>query len=73
MKFLLVVAVVAVVLWFTLRRDALPRERKAAAPKPITMVRCAHCGTHLPPEEAVAEGELRYCSQAHRQLGPRAS
>ena len=75
MKFLLVVAVVGLVLWFTLRRDtrSVRQARKPAAPKLVTMVRCAHCGAHLPPDEAVADGALRYCSAAHRQLGPRAS
>jgi uncharacterized protein len=74
MKFLVLAAVVGVVLWFTLRRGlrAAPRGRPPDAPKPVTMVRCAHCGAHLPPDEAVADADLRYCSDAHRRLGPRA-
>jgi uncharacterized protein len=35
------------------------------------MVRCAHCGVHLPREEALADGRLWYCSQAHLTQGPR--
>jgi uncharacterized protein len=36
-----------------------------------TMVRCAHCGVHLPRAEALgdAHGQL-FCGEAHRQLGP---
>jgi uncharacterized protein len=32
------------------------------------MVRCAHCGLHLPQKEAVIAGDVPYCSEAHRQL-----
>ncbi|HMN84278.1 MAG TPA: PP0621 family protein [Burkholderiaceae bacterium] len=35
------------------------------------MVRCAHCGIYLPQSEALAGGEHRYCSAAHRAAGPR--
>lgn len=35
------------------------------------MVRCAHCGVHLPAGEAVREGEHYYCSIEHRDAaGP---
>lgn len=30
------------------------------------MVRCAHCGVHLPVSESVREGDLYFCSVAHR-------
>ncbi len=30
------------------------------------MVRCEHCGLHLPANESFREGELRFCSSAHR-------
>jgi uncharacterized protein len=71
MKYLLVILVVAVVLWFALRRTDRKRTSRRGAPPPtLTMVRCAQCGVHLPASEAVAEGELRFCSVAHRALGP---
>ena len=34
------------------------------------MVRCAHCATFVPVADAVTDGNLSYCSDAHRQLGP---
>jgi uncharacterized protein len=38
---------------------------------PATMVRCAHCGLHLPQTEAVLDDAGRsYCSTAHRAAGP---
>jgi uncharacterized protein len=58
-------------------RGAPTRKPKAApkAPAPVTqdMVGCAHCGVHLPADEAVraADGQP-YCSDAHRQAGPAA-
>jgi uncharacterized protein len=71
MKYLLVILVVAVVLWFALRRTGSKRTVRRGAPPPtLTMVRCAQCGVHLPANEAVAEGEFRFCSVAHRALGP---
>lgn len=44
------------------------------APQPAhqeVMVRCAHCGMHLPQSEATPgpEGKL-YCGAEHRQAGP---
>jgi uncharacterized protein len=75
---LLVVAVVAV--WFfSSRRRVRPPD--SAAPKPpaearppgvAAMVACAHCGLHLPQPETLPDGVGRaYCSEAHRQAGPR--
>jgi uncharacterized protein len=34
------------------------------------MVRCAHCGVHLPNDRALQQGNEWYCSQAHLQQGP---
>jgi uncharacterized protein len=71
---LLVLAVVA--LWRgARRRDAV---RPSAAPPspsrrgaaPEAMVRCAHCGLHLAVAEALQDGGLSYCSEAHRLAGP---
>lgn len=73
MKYLVVIAVIAVVLWLMLGRRGRGR---AAAPKARPelegMVRCAHCGVHLPRSEALTAGGRSYCSAAHRDAGPRA-
>ncbi len=34
------------------------------------MVRCSHCATFVPAVDAVMDGELYYCSDDHRRLGP---
>jgi uncharacterized protein len=33
------------------------------------MVRCAHCGVHLPESEAITKAGVNFCSQAHASLG----
>jgi len=85
MKYLLVLAVlwVAIWLWRKNRREemreaereqaAARAQRPPAAPAaPQTMLRCAHCGVHLPASDAIAgPGETVYCSAAHRQAAER--
>ena len=70
-RLLVLVALVAVAIW--LLRRALagpPREREAEA-RPGELVRCAHCGVHLPLAEAREREGRRYCSDEHARLGPR--
>ncbi|NIR61301.1 MAG: hypothetical protein GWO02_18280 [Gammaproteobacteria bacterium] len=63
---LIAVAVGAVVLIARqlLRREAPPR--KAPLEAPHRMVRCAHCGVHVPEEEALFRAGTPYCSEQHR-------
>ena len=38
----------------------------------VTMLRCAHCGVHLPQDDALRDAADRaYCSDPHRIAGPR--
>jgi uncharacterized protein len=40
--------------------------------RPKPMVACAHCGMHVPADEAIAgQGGAPYCSAAHRQAHER--
>jgi uncharacterized protein len=53
----------------------------SAAPPPVSapspagsaqdMVRCAHCGLHLPAPDAVQSGGHLYCGAEHAAAGPR--
>ena len=76
MKYLLVLLVVGFGLWSLvsrLRGSGLKRPTAvdpARLETPAAMVRCAHCGLHLPETDAVAEGAQLYCSDAHRLRGP---
>ncbi|MFM9922272.1 PP0621 family protein [Variovorax sp. H27-G14] len=83
MKYLLVFAVlwVAIWLWRKNRREEMrdaQRERAAKAQAqqrapakvgaPQAMVRCGHCGLHLPATDAIAgPAGTVYCSTAHRE------
>jgi uncharacterized protein len=67
MKYLLLVAIVAVIWWALKKRP--PRSGKRTAPAardPEQMVVCAHCGVHLPQSDSVAENGAYFCSDAHR-------
>lgn len=68
MKVLLLVAVLLVLLWLLRPRRPTRRDRNdgPAGHEVEKMVRCAHCGVHLPRRDALlARGET-FCSQEHR-------
>ena len=67
MKILLFLVVVFVFLW--LLRGATSRRRGSAAPPPQApqeMIACAHCGVHLPRDEALPGRGGVFCGDAHR-------
>jgi uncharacterized protein len=69
MKYLFILLVVLVIIWAIKRGRAKPSaDRPAAseAAKPSEMVTCAHCGIHLPHDEAVTGEKGVYCSTEHR-------
>lgn len=75
-RFLLLVVLIVVAIW--LIRRALVRLKQGGAPAAPAqgrtqgdLVKCAHCGTHLPLAEARAAGDRVYCSDEHARLGPR--
>lgn len=45
-----------------LRRKNIGKPRKTHS---VDSVECAHCGLHLPREEALRKGDLYYCNKAH--------
>ncbi|MBX6317742.1 PP0621 family protein [Pigmentiphaga sp.] len=57
-------------------RSAVKGQRRAARRADATrfpadgMVRCAHCGIHLPSSEAVRRKGYNYCTLAHSLKGP---
>jgi len=75
MKYLLVLAVVVVAIWLwrKARREELqsgtpppPPPAPGAIAPPQAMLRCAHCGLHLPAADAVRGPDgAAYCSAAH--------
>ena len=68
MSRLLFLAVIITVVYWLLKsyRKQLPDKDEVQRP-PEDMVRCAHCGVHLPkPESILADGKF-YCSEAHHR------
>ena len=75
-KYLLValVLLVAVSLWRHKHQRRVPPTTRRTPPSsstPMAMVRCAHCGVHLPQADAVQQHHHHYCCAAHCALGPR--
>ena len=67
--------ILALVIWLIYRMVrrmlAKPAATKSAPPRVGTdMVRCAHCGIHIPENEALYRDGQPYCSEEHRQAGP---
>ncbi|RME34887.1 MAG: hypothetical protein D6786_03565 [Gammaproteobacteria bacterium] len=65
------ILVIFIVLWLVVRlvrRHLLPPGRGGVPRKAGKMLRCEHCGTFVPAEEAVSEDGHVYCSQEHRRL-----
>ncbi len=66
--------VLAVGLYVAFRMWRGARQRGAAQGRPgrsaagEAMVRCDRCGLNVPRSEAVADGDLWYCSEDHRRL-----
>ncbi len=52
-------------------RPPAGRTRRGPDLPPETMVRCAHCGIHLPAAEAVRRKGYNYCTLAHSLRGRR--
>lgn len=48
--------------WLAPRPKAVPKDKAQDNPD---MVRCAHCGLHIPKSEALSRDELYFCSRQH--------
>jgi len=69
MKYLILLVMVLAGIWWI--RKQRPHHKSAQQSKPSgpqAMVTCAHCGAHVPSDDAVAGQQAVYCSEAHRQL-----
>ncbi len=72
LRSLLLVAAIVAVIWIVARLRKGRDQPPARAARVGSMVRCAHCGLHLPSDEAVSNrAGQHFCSSEHRDLGPR--
>jgi uncharacterized protein len=73
-RLIVLVALVVVAVWLVrraLRRPDGEADLGKRAGAAGQLVRCAHCGMHLPRAEAREAGGLLYCSDEHARLGKR--
>ena len=76
MKFIVLIALVVLAVWL-IRRALRGPATKMDIDKNTTqtnggeLVRCAHCGVHLPRAEARQAAGALYCSEEHARLGAR--
>lgn len=67
LKYLLLLLLALVVWWTWKKQTVLPPAADVPPPLPERMVRCAHCGVHLPESEALLDGDRHFCNEAHRR------
>jgi uncharacterized protein len=76
MKFVLFLLAVFVLLWLLRgsqrRRAPPPTAHPPNPPEPQPMLACAHCGVHLPRDEALPGRGGVFCGDAHRAAFERA-
>ncbi|MEO6423392.1 MAG: PP0621 family protein [Candidatus Nitrotoga sp.] len=69
---ILVVAVIFIVIYLLIRHYHKQTSKNDAIAKDVSkhrenMVRCAHCGVHLPKGESIMLDHKHYCNEAHRR------
>jgi uncharacterized protein len=66
-KYVLLLGLVLILLWFFRRPERRSRTaKKSAACRPERMVQCARCGVYLPESESFRDGATRYCCAEHQ-------
>jgi uncharacterized protein len=70
LRLLLTAALIGAAIWLWRNRRRQAKPAKPTEPASEAMLRCAHCGVHVPQRLALSAGTHHYCSQAHLQQGP---
>ncbi len=76
--YLLRLLIIALLVWIVLRavQRFVARWKTQSPTRPTqvgNMVRCDHCGLHVPEQEALRVGKHYYCSEPHRIAAARHS
>ena len=67
--------IISLIIWLVIRlvknflNQTSKPTSKSSDNKLDNMVRCDHCGLHIPEHEAFQEHDKFFCSAEHRQLG----
>jgi uncharacterized protein len=73
-RLLVLIVIIVLAVWLVrraLRGTTTKTEAGKQAESQEQLVRCAHCGVHLPRGEARQAGGALYCSDEHARLGGR--
>jgi uncharacterized protein len=65
MKYLFLLLIVFAGIWW-IRQQRKPDQPSTKKSAPQVMLPCAHCGTHVPEDDAIRGIQGVYCSKAHR-------
>jgi uncharacterized protein len=65
MKYLVLLLIVLAGIWW-IRQQRKPDQPSSLKSGTQVMVPCAHCGTHVPEDDAIRGARGLYCSAAHR-------
>ena len=72
LRLLIWAALIAAGVWLWRKYKAGMAEGKTPVdPGAQPMVRCAHCGGHLPRDRALSQRQEWYCTQQHLEQGPK--
>jgi uncharacterized protein len=73
-RLLVLILIIVLAVWLVrraLRGRTTKTDVRKQAESQQQLVRCAHCGVHLPRGEARQAGGALYCSDEHARLGGR--
>jgi len=65
MKYLVLLLIVLAGIWW-IRQQRKPDQPSSKKSGPQVMVPCAHCGTHVPEDDAIRGSHGLYCNADHR-------
>lgn len=65
-KLIFFVIIVLLVYWIIKSRQPENTETDSPPESIEDMVRCTHCGVHLPKSESIASEDMFFCSDEHR-------
>ncbi|WP_241663894.1 PP0621 family protein [Stutzerimonas nosocomialis] len=69
-RLLILIALIAAAVWLWRRlTHKKPPLKTHAEPGAAPMVRCAHCGVHVPRQQALLAHDQWFCSRAHLEQG----
>jgi uncharacterized protein len=69
LRLVLIIALIGAAAWFWRSRRPVTKP-KISQPASEPMLRCAHCGVHIPRRLAHSSASNSYCSSAHMLKGP---